>query len=173
MWRPPLSSWLSAQAAFVKCLQVGLPYALTICAKLIKVRPAKYARVVHVVEMDSDRVVTDRFQTGLCRHDAVQKIIFFSFDECPCTSADGLSTRNNSAGSENVDPSSKSISRLFSAFLRRISEGQRSLPPMLSGVLLPGLAITNRRRRRPTCGPRRPALSGCRRESDKRGWPAR
>src|ERR1700730_14626809 len=44
---------------------------------------------------------------------------------CPCTSADGLSTRRYSAGRENRLPSSKAISRTFSAFLRRNSVGQR------------------------------------------------
>src|ERR1700730_120648 len=43
---------------------------------------------------------------------------------CPCTSADGLSTRRYSAGRLNCLPSSKLISSRFSAFFRRSSTGQ-------------------------------------------------
>src|SRR6202043_2880996 len=43
---------------------------------------------------------------------------------CPCTSADGLSTRRYSAARLNCLPSSKLISSRFSAFFRRSSTGQ-------------------------------------------------
>src|SRR5713101_2038081 len=48
---------------------------------------------------------------------------------CPCTSAEGLSTRRYSAGRRNWLPSSKATSSSFSAFLRRSSTGQRVVPP--------------------------------------------
>src|SRR5271169_7202730 len=51
---------------------------------------------------------------------------------CPCTSADGLSTRRYSAGRRNPVPSSKVTSSSFSAFLRRSSTGQRVVPPALT-----------------------------------------
>src|SRR5438105_12190328 len=50
--------------------------------------------------------------------------IIFSPGPCPCTSADGLSTRRYSAGRLNSLPSSKRISSRFSAFFRRSSTGQ-------------------------------------------------
>src|SRR3981189_1707009 len=50
--------------------------------------------------------------------------IVFSPAPCPCTSADGLSTRRYSAGRLNCLPSSKLISSRFSAFFRRSSTGQ-------------------------------------------------
>src|SRR6516164_1713679 len=50
----------------------------------------------------------------------------------PCTSADGLSTRRYSAGREKWLPSSNAISSTFSARLRRSSNGQRALPPVLT-----------------------------------------
>src|SRR5215468_11110607 len=46
----------------------------------------------------------------------------------PCTSADGLSTRRYSAGSEKWLPSSNAISSSFSARFRRSSNGQRAVP---------------------------------------------
>src|SRR6516165_886426 len=51
---------------------------------------------------------------------------------CPCTSADGLSTRRYSAGRRNRLPSSKTTSSSFSAFFRRSSTGQRVVPPVLT-----------------------------------------
>src|SRR5262249_38847818 len=51
---------------------------------------------------------------------------------CPCTSADGLSTRRYSAGRENRLPSSKETSSSFSAFFRRSSTGQRVAPPVFT-----------------------------------------
>src|SRR5438132_805546 len=48
---------------------------------------------------------------------------------CPCTSADGLSTRRYSAGRRNWLPSSKATSSSFSVILRRSSTGQRVVPP--------------------------------------------
>src|SRR5258705_3147461 len=50
--------------------------------------------------------------------------IVFSPAACPCTSADGLSTRRYSGGRLNSLPSSKLISSRFSAFFRRSSTGQ-------------------------------------------------
>src|SRR5258707_14637908 len=50
--------------------------------------------------------------------------IVFSPAPCPCTSADGLSTRRYSAGRLNCLPSSNLISSRFSAFFRRSSTGQ-------------------------------------------------
>src|SRR5438132_1694214 len=54
---------------------------------------------------------------------------------CPCTSADGLSTRRYSAGRLNRLPSSKATSSSFSAFLRRSSTGQRVAPPVFTPAL--------------------------------------
>src|SRR6516162_11429781 len=51
---------------------------------------------------------------------------------CPCTSADGLSTRRYSAGRRKRVPSSKATSSSFSAFLRRSSTGQRAVPPAIT-----------------------------------------
>src|SRR6516165_4921042 len=51
---------------------------------------------------------------------------------CPCTSADGLSTRRYSAGRRKRLPSSKVTSSSFSAFLRRSSTGQRVVPPVFT-----------------------------------------
>src|SRR5271165_4532202 len=62
----------------------------------------------------------------------------------PCTSADGLSTRRYSAGSEKWLPSSNVISRSFSGRLKRSSNGQRTVPPAFT---------TPSRRRQPLgCG---------------------
>src|SRR5713101_1832480 len=54
---------------------------------------------------------------------------------CPCTSADGLSTRRYSAGRRNWLPSSKDTSSSFSAYSRRSSTGQRVVPPVFTPAL--------------------------------------
>src|SRR5438309_1060030 len=51
----------------------------------------------------------------------------FSPGPCPCTSADGLSTRRYSAGRLNLLPSSNSISRRFAARFSRNSTGHGPL----------------------------------------------
>src|SRR5208282_436192 len=60
-----------------------------------------------------------------CRRPAT---VCFWLGPWPCTSADGLSTRRYSAGKPNCVPSSKSISRIFSAVFKRISTGQCRVP---------------------------------------------
>src|SRR5712671_2471749 len=50
---------------------------------------------------------------------------------CPRTSADGLSTRRYSAGSEKRLPSSNATSSRFSARFKRSSTGQCAVPPAL------------------------------------------
>src|SRR5215472_4003483 len=47
---------------------------------------------------------------------------------CPCTSADGLSTRRYSAGRRKWLPSSKTTSSSFSTFFSRSSTGQCVVP---------------------------------------------
>src|SRR5882762_6308328 len=76
--------------------------------------------------------------------------IVFSPGPCPCTSADGLSTRRYSAGRLNCRPSSKLMSSRFSARLRRNSTGQ-----VAAGVTGAALGRTRSRRRQ-----LRPALRG-------------
>src|ERR1700751_4266826 len=51
---------------------------------------------------------------------------------CPCTSADGLSTRRYSAGREKRLPSSNSTSSRFSARFKRRSTGPPAVPPALT-----------------------------------------
>src|ERR1700753_3757221 len=47
--------------------------------------------------------------------------------ECPCTSADGLVTRSNSAGRLNVWPSSKAMFNARRSFTSRISTGHAAV----------------------------------------------
>src|ERR1700680_34198 len=69
-------------------------------------------------------------------------MIVFSPGPCPCTSADGLSTRRYSAGRLNWRPSSKAMSSRFSARFRRSSTGQGA-----AGVTEAALCRARSRRR--------------------------
>ena len=111
------------QAVSGEPLQIGVPQFLLPLAQLVEIGPGINTGIVKIVEQDAHGVVADRLQAGDPDLGAAGDQLLL-LGTMALTSAEGLSTRSSSAGRRNVTPLSKSISRIFSAWRRRISVGQ-------------------------------------------------